>query len=148
MAPPAVALSPSNVAEVTALPVSPKSEEDLDRESQIMRAAVTYTALNGSLNGAWVAEHTGNSTVVDIVNNGVWERRNSVLRRITRLMRKAKTIRTVELWSLVSLAEVVMDQEQNGSGDSGRNLEDFEIQFLRSLFELIARHCQRQERSA
>ena len=147
-APPAVALPPSNVADVTALSVPPKSEEELDRESLIMRAAVTYTALNGSWNGAWIAEHTGNSTVVEIVNEGVWERRNTVLRKLTRLMRKTETVRTVELWSLASLAEVVMDQERNGNGESGRNLEDFEILFLRSLFELIARHCQRQERSA
>ena len=124
------------------------TEEELDRQSQIMRAAVTYTALNGAWNGTWIAEHTGNSTVADIVNEGVWERRNAVLRKLTRLIRKAKTVRTVELWSLASLADVVMDQEQNGNGESGRNLEDFEILFLRSLFVLIARDCESRERSA
>lgn len=134
------------------IPASPASrlntEEKLDRESQIMRAAVKYTALNGSWNGAWIAEHTGNSTVAKIVNEGVWERRNAELRKLTRLMRRAKTMRTVELWSLASLAGVVMDQEQNGNGESGRNLEDFEILFLQSLFGLIVRDCESRERSA
>ncbi|UWU87924.1 hypothetical protein N2605_16230 [Bradyrhizobium yuanmingense] len=144
--PPTIALPPSNVAELTALPTPPKSEEELDRESQIMRAAATYTALNGSWNGAWIADHTGNSTVAEIVNKGLWERRDAVLRKLTRLMRKAETVRTVEIWSLASLAKVVMNQ--NGDGESGRNLEDFEILFLQSLFELIERNCQCAERSA
>ncbi|WBL82291.1 hypothetical protein I3J27_18335 [Bradyrhizobium xenonodulans] len=146
VAPPPVALPPSNVAEVTALPVAPQSEEELDRQSQIMRAAVTYTALNGSLNGAWIAEHTGNSTVAEIVNEGVFERKDATLRKLTRLMRKAEAVRTVEIWSLASVAKVVMNQ--NGDGESGRNLQDFEVLFLQSLFELIERNCRYQERSA
>lgn len=51
-------------------PTPEKSEEELDAESQIMHAAVTYTALNGAFNGAWIAEHTGNSTVAEIVIKG------------------------------------------------------------------------------
>jgi hypothetical protein len=139
-APASTAPPPNNVAEVTALPTPPKSEEEFDRESLIMRAGVTYTALNGSLNGAWIAEHTGDSTVAEIVNEGVWERRNAVLRKLTRLMRKAETVRTVEIWSLARVARVVMNQ--NGDGESGRNLEDFAILFLGSLFELIERNCE------
>jgi hypothetical protein len=122
------------------------TEEELDRASEIMRAAVTYTSINGAINGAWKAEHTGNSTVADIVIEGIWERRNAVLRKLTRLMSKTSTVRTVELWSLVSLADVVMDQ--SGDEESGRNLEPFEIAFLRSLFRLVERDCESRERSA
>jgi transposase len=92
-APASTAPPPNNVAEVTALPTPPKSEEEFDRESLIMRAAVTYTALNGSLNGAWIAEHTGDSTVAEIVNEGVWERRNAVLRKLTRLTEWRRGVR-------------------------------------------------------
>lgn len=120
-----------------------KSQEELDKQSQILRDAVTYTALNGRWNGAWIAEHTGNSTVVGIVNDGVWERRDATLRKLTRKLQKAKKIRTVELWSLASTAKVVMNQ--NGDEESGRNLEDFEVLFLRSLFDLIERDCYDRE---
>jgi len=133
-------------ARVTAPLIPPKSEDELDRESLIMRAAVTYTALNGSWNGAWVAEHTGNSTVAEIVNKGIWERRNAALRKLTRLMRKAQTVRTVEIWSLASVAKVVMNQL--GDGSSGSNLQDFEVVYLETFFELIERTCQSQERSS
>lgn len=109
-----------------------------------MRAAVTYTSLNAAFNGAWIAEHTGNSTVAEIVNHGVWERRNAELRKLTRLMSKTSKVRTVELWSLASVAKVVMNQ--NGDGESGRNLEGFEISFLQSIFELIERDCELKER--
>lgn len=127
------------------LPIKPDADE-LDRTSGIMRAAVTYTALNGAWNGAWVAEHTGNSTVAGIVNEGVWERRNAALRRLTRLVRKAEAVRTVEIWSLASAAKVVMNQ--NGDGESGRNLEGFEIRFLEAVFELIERNCKNELRGA
>jgi hypothetical protein len=133
-------------ARVTAPLIPPKSEDELDRESLIMRAAVTYTALNGSWNGAWVAEHTGNSTVAEIVNKGIWERRNAALRKLTRLMRKAQTVRTVEIWSLASVAKVVMNQL--GDGSSGSNLQDFEVVYLETFFELIERTCQSQEPSS
>jgi hypothetical protein len=141
-------LSPAAVAAVMARPISPVSEEvdDLDRKSKIMRAAVTYTALNGAWNGAWIAEHTGNSTVAEIVTNGVCERRDAALRRLTRLMRKTDWARTVEIWSLASVAKVVMNQ--NGDGESGSNLRDFETLFLQSLFDLIERNCEREERGA
>lgn len=52
----------------------------------------------------------------------------------------------VELWSLASLADVVMDQ--NGDGESGSALEPFELAFLHSMFRLFARDCPRRERSA
>ncbi|MET4242708.1 hypothetical protein ABIB07_005960 [Bradyrhizobium sp. RT10b] len=123
-----------------------KTEEDLDRASAIMRTAVTYTSINGAINGAWRAEHTGNSTVAEIVIEGMSERRDAALRRLTRLMRKASKVRTVELWSLASLADVVMDQ--SGDEESGRNLREFEIAFLRSLFRLVERDCESRERSA
>lgn len=48
---PAAALPLESVVEVTALPIPQKSEEELDAESQITRAAVTYTSLNGAFNG-------------------------------------------------------------------------------------------------
>jgi hypothetical protein len=99
-----------------------------------------------SLYGAWRAEHTGNSTVAEIVIEGMWERRNATLRRITRHMKKASAVRTVELWSLASLADVVIDQ--SGDEESGRNLEPFEIAFLRSLFRLVERDCESRERGA
>ncbi|MCG2639670.1 MULTISPECIES: hypothetical protein [Bradyrhizobium] len=134
------------IAKVKRLAPPPKSEEELDRESKIMRAAVTYTALNGLWNGAWIAEHTGNSTVAEIVVEGVCERRDAVLRKLTRLIRKTEAARTVEIWSLASVAKVVLNQ--NGDEESGRNLRDFEILFLQSMFELIERSCQREERSA
>ncbi len=140
-----VTLPPENVAEVVNLPITP-DPDDLDRASKIMRAAVTYTSLNGANNGAWIAEHTGNSTVAEIVTRGLWERRDATLRKLTRLINKASTVRTVELWSLASLANVVMDQ--NGDGESGSNLEPFEIAFLQSLFRLVARDCQHRERGA
>ena len=123
-----------------------KTEEELDRTSAIMRAAVTYTALNGSFNGAWIAEHTGNSTIANIVTKGVWERRDATLRKLTRLMRKAEKVRTVELWSIASTAKVVLNQ--NGDEESGRNLEDFEIAFLQSLLELVERDCDHREEAA
>jgi hypothetical protein len=132
------------------IPAAPPSrldtEEELDRASAIMRCAVTYTSLNGALNGAWIAEHTGNSTIAEIVNKGVWERRDAMLRKLTRLMRKAEKVRTVELWSIASTAKVVMNQ--NGDGESGRNLQDFEIAFLQSLLELIERDCDHREDTA
>ncbi len=131
-------------------PEQPRSrldtEEELDRVSAIMRCAVTYTSINGAINGAWRAEHTGNSTVAEIVIDGMWERRNAVLRKLTRLMKKASEIRTVELWSLASLADVVMDQQ--GDEASGGSLEPFEIEFMRSLFRLVERDCENRERSA
>jgi hypothetical protein len=123
-----------------------KTEEELDRVSAIMRCAVTYTSINGAINGAWRAEHTGNSTVADIVIEGVFERRNEVLRKLTRLMKKASAVRTVELWSLASLADVVMDQQ--GDEASGGSLDPFEIEFMRSLFRLVERDCESRERSA
>lgn len=55
-----------NAAEVLTLPGRLDTEEKLDRASAIMRAAVTYTSINGAINGAWRAEHTGNSTIVEI----------------------------------------------------------------------------------
>ncbi|MGY3344696.1 MULTISPECIES: hypothetical protein [unclassified Bradyrhizobium] len=144
------ALSPAGAAAVMApRPSSPEREGDdeaLDRKSKIMRAAVTYTSLNAAMNGAWIAEHTGNSTVADIVLEGVWERRDAQLRKLNRLMKKASTVRTVELWSLASVANVVMDQ--NGDEESGRNLRPFEIDFLRSFFRLVERDCEQRERGA
>jgi hypothetical protein len=59
-------------------------------------------------------------------------------------MRKAKAVRTVELWSLASLADVVMDQQ--GDEASGGNLEPFEIEFMRSLFRLVERDCESRAR--
>jgi hypothetical protein len=76
----------------------------------------------------------------------MWERRNATLRRITRHMKKASAVRTVELWSLASLADVVIDQ--SGDEESGRNLEPFEIAFRRSLFRLVERDCESRERGA
>ena len=52
----------------------------------------------------------------------------------------------MEIWSLASVAKVVMNQ--HGDWESGRNLEDLEIRFLQSLFELIERSCKHEERSA
>ncbi len=137
---------PADKVEILTLPSRLDTEEELDRASEIMRAAVTYTSINGAINGAWRAEHTGNSTVAEIVIEGMWERRNSALRRLTRLMKKTSAVRTVELWSLASLADVVMDQ--SGDEASGSNLEPFEIAFLRSLFRLVERDCASRERSA
>lgn len=107
---------------------------------------MTYTSLNCAYNGAWIAEHTGNSTVAEIVIEGTCRRRDAQLRKLTRLLNKTNEVRTVELWPLASLADVVMDQ--NGDGKSGSNLEPFEIAFLHSMFRLIARDCKRRERSA
>ncbi|MGK7062703.1 hypothetical protein AB4853_40215 [Bradyrhizobium sp. 1050_B9_N1_2] len=45
----------------------------------------------------------------------------------------------------VPLAEVVMSQ--TGDGESGRNLQDFEILFLQSLFGPTACECARREKS-
>ena len=104
-----------------------------------MRAAVKYTSLNGAINGAWRAEHTGNSTVAEIVIEGMSEQRDAILRKLARLVNKATSVRTVELWSLASLADVVMDQ--SGDEASGGNLRPFEILFLRSLFRLIETDC-------
>jgi hypothetical protein len=87
-----------------------------------MRTAVTYTSINGATNGAWRAEHTGNSTVAEIVIEGMWERRNSALGKRSRLMGKTSTVRTVELWSLASLADVVMDQFVSS--------DNFKVEFL------------------
>jgi len=123
-----------------------KTEEELDRASAIMRCAVTYTSLIGAINGAWTAEHTGNSTVAEIVSKGLWERKDASLRKVTRLIRKSGTVRPVELWSLASLAKVVINQ--SGDGESGRNLEDFEMLFLQSVLELIERDCESRERTA
>ncbi len=67
-----------------------------------------------------------------------------MLRKLTRLMNKADTVRTVELWSVASVADVVMDQY--GDGESGKNLEPFEVHFLRSFFRLIERDCKLRER--
>lgn len=67
------------------------------------------------------------------------------MRKLTRLLNKTSEVRTVELWSLASVADVVMDQ--NGDEASGSNLQPFEITFLRSLFRLVARDCERRERS-
>jgi hypothetical protein len=55
--------------------------DDLDRASKIMRAAVTYASLNGAYNAAWLAEHTGDSTVAEIVTEGLLERRDAILRK-------------------------------------------------------------------
>ncbi|WP_441268030.1 hypothetical protein AB7G19_20095 [Bradyrhizobium sp. 215_C5_N1_1] len=140
------ALPTENVAEILTPPSRLDSEEELDRASAIMRAAVTYTSINGAINGAWRAEHTGNSTVAEIVIEGTSERRDAALRRLTRLMSKTSKVRTVELWSLASVADVVMDQ--SGDEESGRNLQPFEILFLRSLFRLVERDCENRERSA
>lgn len=146
----AAATPPAALENVAEIPTQPPSrldtEEELDRASQIMRAAVTYTSINGAINGAWRAEHTGNSTIAEIVIEGMCERRNAALRKLTRLMKKTSAVRTVELWSLASLADVVMDQ--SGDEESGRNLEAFEIAFLRSLFRLIERDCESRERTA
>lgn len=128
-------------ANIQTLPVDPT--EELDRTSEIMRAAVTYTSLNSAYNGAWIAEHTGDSTVADIVTAGMLCRRDAKLRKLTRLVNKTSEVRVVELWSLASVARVVMDQ--NGDEHSGGNLEPFEVAFLRSLFRLVARDCASRE---
>ncbi len=135
-------LPESAEAAILNLPNAPDPIDELDRASEILRAAVTYTSLNGAYNGAWRAEHTGNSTVAEMVTDGMWRRRAQALRKLTRLMNKADTVRTVELWSVASVADVVMDQY--GDGESGKNLEPFEVHFLRSFFRLIERDCEQR----
>jgi hypothetical protein len=70
-------LPPDNVAEIRAISDAVETEENLDRASEIMRAAVTYTSRNGASNGAWIAEHTGDSTVPEIVTEGICGRRDA-----------------------------------------------------------------------
>ncbi|MGX4772003.1 hypothetical protein ACWAUC_19710 [Bradyrhizobium guangdongense] len=135
--------TPETIGEIANPPVA-ADIDDLDRASKIMQAAVTYTSLTGAINGAWIAEHTGNSTVAEIVIDGMSERKDATLRRLTRLIDKADKVRTVEIWSLASLAKVVLNQL--GDGHSGENLAPFEVAFMQSLFGLIERDCKRRER--
>lgn len=57
-----------------------------------MRAGVRYTSINGAIKGAWRAEHTGNSTIAEIVIDRMPQRRDAALRRLTRLMSKTTKV--------------------------------------------------------
>ncbi len=117
-------------------------EELQDRKSPIIEAAVTYATASAAFDGGFKADHTGEM---------VWaggrfglkhvDKRDRALKRLTRLIDKKADVRSVELWGLASVAIVMIEKD---GGDF--NPEEFEYQFLKSLFRLIERDCETKRR--
>ena len=107
--------------------------------SQIIKAAVTYTSAHAAFEGGFRADHTDNLVMAGgAFGSKHINRRDRALNRLTRLMKRTDDVRSVELRSLASVAIVMMDQD---GGSDGLSIEGFERRFLKSLFQLIERHC-------
>lgn len=121
----------------------PVYSDETDRKSPIIRAAVIYTASQGAFDGAFLADHTDNLVLAGGRLGDVYiARRDAALRRLTRHIRRAKTVRPVELWAVASVARVLV------GGDDTVNLEAFEHDFLRVFFQLVENDCKARCRPA
>jgi hypothetical protein len=127
---------------ITETPVEPVYSDDIDKKSDIIRAAVIYTANQGAFDGAFHADHTDNLVLAGGRLGDIHiARRDSALRRLTRHIRRAKTVRHVELWAVASVARVLC-----GDGFDSFNPEKFERDFLYAAFQLVERDCESRAR--
>ena len=123
---------------------APEYSDEIDRKSAIIRAAVIYTTSQGAFDGGFLADHTDNLVMAGgYLANRYTQQRDSALRRLTRHIQRAKTVRPVELWAVASVARVLC-----GDGLESFNLENFERDFLCAAFELVERDGEARRRLA
>lgn len=128
--------APASLDRVTKT-AEPDALDDLDKASLIILAAVTYTAQDAAMTGAWKADHTGNCLFAGEAFAKVHgRRRNSALRSLTRLLRGADAVRWSEIWAAVSVAGILIER-----ASSGATLDREEWAFLKALIGTVERDC-------
>ena len=117
--------------------------EGREKSSRIIKAAVTYCCSKATGEPGFIADHTADSLFAGscgIVGGAHWERAERSLRTLVRLMNKADHVMTVELWSLASVAGVVLQEAEQ----PGAELVDEEMKYLKAFFRMVERLCDEQ----
>lgn len=114
-----------------------------EENSLILKAAVTYCCTRSTDAGGFIADHTGDGMFAGhdgIVGGAYLDKAERSFRKLVKLMDKADDVMTVELWSVASVAGFILKE----ATETGVELIDEEIEYLKSFLGLVGRFCHEQ----
>lgn len=114
-----------------------------ERNSHILKAAVTYCCTKSTNAGGFIADHTGDGVFAGfegIVGGAYLDKADRSFRKLVKLMDRSDDVMTVELWSLASVAGFILKE----ATEPGMDLIDEEIEYLKSFLRLVGRFCHEQ----
>ncbi len=120
-----------------------KAASRREEASDVIKAAVTYCCSKATVEPGFIADHTCDGIFAGysgIVGGKYMREAERSLRKLVKLMGAADNLMTVELWSLASVASLVLKQ----ADDPGDEFQDEEISFMKSFARLIERVCKDQ----
>jgi hypothetical protein len=124
--------------------LSPKdARSKREATSDVIKAAVTYCCSKVTAEPGYIADHTFNGVFAGyggIVGDKYMREAARPMRKLAKLMNGTKGLVTVELWAIASVAGVVMKQTE----ETGVELIDEEMEFLKSFAKLVERFCEDQ----
>lgn len=118
----------------------PMTMDQPEQNSRIIKAAVTYCCGKATAAGGFIADHTGDALFGGyggIVAGPYLDRADRSLRKLTKLMDQADDVMTGELWSLASVAGLIVKEAQEPGGE----VIDEELDYLKSFTRLVERSC-------
>jgi hypothetical protein len=124
--------------------VSPwKARAEHEKTSSIIKAGTAYCCSKSTLPAGFVADHTCDGVFAGfggIVGEKHIRTADRSMRELVKLMDSAAGVMSVELWSLASVAGFVLKE----SDDSGIDMDDAELGFLKSFARLVGRLSKEQ----
>ena len=120
-----------------------KAGSKREAASDVIKAAVTYCCSKATAEPGYIADHTRDGVFAGccgIVGDKHTRTADRSLRKLVKLMDGATGLMTVEVWSLASVASLVLKQSDEFDGE----LEDKEISFMKSFTRLVERLCKDQ----
>jgi hypothetical protein len=123
--------------------VSPSSKADKiehEKNSQILKTAVTYCCSKATAAASFVADHTGESLFAGydgIVGGAHLDKAERSLRKLIKLMNRSDDLLTVELWSLASVTGFILRE----ADEPGIELEEEQREYLKSFVRVVERQC-------
>ena len=125
-------------------PSSSKADKvEREKDSRILKAAVTYCCTKSTDAGGFIADHTGDGIFAGydgIVGGAYLDKAERSFRKLMKLMNQTDDVMTVELWSLASVAGFILKE----ATEPGMELVDEEMEYLKSFLRLVGRFCHEQ----
>jgi hypothetical protein len=113
---------------------------DLEKNSHILKAAVTYCCTKATGAAGFIADHTGDGVLAGyegIVGGPYLAKAERSLRKLVKLMDQADDVMTVELRSLAGVAGFILKE----ADEPGMEIVDDEMEYLKSFLRLVGRFC-------
>ena len=125
------------------LPSTKADKVEIEKNSHILKAAVTYCCTKSTAAAGFIADHTGDGVFAGyggIVGGAYLDKSERSLRKLVKLMDRSDDVMTVELWSLAGVAGFFLKE----ATEPGMELVDEEIEYLKSFLRLVGRFCHEQ----